>query len=257
MSEHITERDTQVMTCVLANAEPLHVTKLAVKWHNKVQRWCQTTCRGSGTHEMAPTTLNSHTVIITPPCQHMPTESCPSKRSFSGGFFFLHCITLYGNILPAWPHIWVIKAMQFKYVRYVERELGEGFTCASAGNPAEVFTDMKQSVWTWSVRMLLTMNAHAALICEHVAPRFSVRNQIVFGCSLEINEIYDTHTHTHRHHPIGSLHVVNVSHVFPYSGHFLHHRCHIKQHSVFPNFCQMTQCYVIPELFQLESTAWH
>lgn len=51
--------------------------------------------------------------------------------------------------------------------------------------------------------------------------------------------------------------MVKVSHVFPYLGSFLHHRRHMKQQTVFHNFCQMTQCYVMPVLFQPESTAWH
>lgn len=58
-------------------------------------------------------------------------------------------------------------------------------------------------------------------------------------------------------HPTRSLHMATVSHVFPHLGHFLPHGRHIKRHTVYHNFCQMTQCYVILVLFQLESTAWH
>lgn len=86
-------------------------------------------------------------------------------------------------------------------------------------------------------------------------------NGVHFWCAIisGIKTNLQTHTHkcTHTRHPTCSLHMANVSHVFPYLGRFLPHRRHIKQHSVFHNFCQMTQCYVIPVLFQLESTAWH
>lgn len=51
--------------------------------------------------------------------------------------------------------------------------------------------------------------------------------------------------------------MLHVSHVFPYLGCFLLQGRHFKRHTVCHNFCQMTQCYVIPVLFQPESTAWH
>lgn len=65
------------------------------------------------------------------------------------------------------------------------------------------------------------------------------------------------HPQSHTPPHMQSSHTANVSHVFRYLGRFLPPRRHIKQRTVFHNFCQMTQCYVTAMLFQLDSAAWH
>lgn len=89
-----------------------------------------------------PPHLTSAATIITTPCLHMPKEGCPYNPMFILLNYFLwqHSSEM--------PHIFVIKAMAQKYVRYVEREWEhkrgrEGSLMRYAVNPAEVYKNLQ------------------------------------------------------------------------------------------------------------------
>lgn len=167
----------------------------------------------------------------------------------------------------------------WKGSRSVRRDRERGHSCALAVNPAEVDKKNPQPNLSGLDRSGCfalvgesppPRGRHHTGISTHVSRRHRAAHNISSGSRLvpaaspvalcfwrAIISGIKTNLQTHTRHPTRSLHMANVSHVFPCLGRFLPRGRHIKQHAVFHNFCQMTQCYVIPVLFQLESTVWH